>query len=93
MTFKNYYTTSSAIALKYDKEKKDPPKVIASGKGEIAENIIRIAKKNNIPIHQNEELVDILEILEINSYIPLEAYSAVAEILSLIYGFKNDKNT
>ena len=74
-----------AIALQYDSEHDDAPKVIAKGSGFIAQEIIKIARENDIEIHQDSNLVEILSTLEIDSIIPLEAYAAVAEILSFIY--------
>ena len=74
-----------AVALKYDKEKDPAPKVVAKGKGEIAENIIKIAEEQGITIRSDSNLVEILEKINIDAIIPLEAYSAVAEILNFIY--------
>jgi len=74
-----------AIALKYDKEKDPAPKVVAKGKGEIAENIIKIAEEQGITIRSDSNLVEILEKINIDAIIPLEAYTAVAEILNFIY--------
>lgn len=77
------YTELLAIALTYDE--KSPPKVVAKGKGEIATEIIKIAKDNNIPIHNNKELAAILSLLEIDDVIPKEAFLAVAKIIAYIY--------
>ena len=77
--------TTIAVALKYDKEKDSAPKIIAKGKGEIAENIIKIAEEQGITIRSDSNLVEILEKINIDAIIPLEAYAAVAEILNFIY--------
>jgi len=74
-----------AVALDFDKARDPAPKIIASGKGVIAENIIEIAKQHNIPIHEDKNLVEILSSLELDSFIPLEAYVTVAQILAFIY--------
>ena len=87
MNFKNYYKVVSAVALKYNKNIDLAPKIIASGKGELAKQIIAVAKKHNIPIKNDEELVNILELVEINSHIPIESYAIVANILSTIYNY------
>lgn len=84
------YNTKSAVALGYNAQDDQAPKVIAKGNGDIAEQIIAIAKKNNILIHKDKELTQMLSILEVNSHIPLEAYSVVAEILSYIYKANKD---
>ncbi|MDX1924760.1 MAG: EscU/YscU/HrcU family type III secretion system export apparatus switch protein [Rickettsiaceae bacterium] len=77
-----------AIALGYNKYQDIAPKILANGRGRIAEKIIEIAEELDIPIKENKELVKILSVLEIDSIIPLEAYSAVAEIISAVYKYK-----
>ena len=74
-----------AVALGYDRQKDNAPKVLAKGQGEIAEKIIEIARANNIEIRQDADLLQILKAVDINQEIPLEAFAAVAEIISYIY--------
>ena len=74
-----------AVALKYDQEKDHAPKVIAKGRGEIAEKIIEIAKTYNLPLYEDKNLVQILEALDLETEIPPELYRAVAEVLAFIY--------
>lgn len=74
-----------AVALGYDQQKDPAPRVTAKGRGLIAEQIIKVATEHNVPIRQDATLVDILEKLDIDSVIPLEAYTAVAEILKYVY--------
>lgn len=70
----------SAIALEY--EKGDiAPKVIASGKGYLAEKIIDTAEEYDIPVHKDAKLAKSLEEIELGEYIPRELYQVVAEIL------------
>ncbi len=76
---------SKAVAIKYDKEQHDAPHIIASGKGLIAEQIISLALANDIKVRKDEDLVELLSKIEIDSVIPLEAFTAIAEILSYIY--------
>ena len=80
-----------AIALKYDKQNDPAPKVVATGKGNIAEQIIAIAKENGIEIRKDATLASILSTLDLDALIPLEAYASVAEILSYIYGKNTEK--
>lgn len=82
--------TKLAVALKYERGKDDAPMVAAKGKGYVAHQIIELAKANNIEIRRDTDLVTLLEKLDINTPIPLEAYAAVAEILSYVYK-ANDK--
>ncbi len=73
----------TAIALSYDPSE-DAPKVIASGKGYIAEKIIAKAKEADIPLHKDEKLANTLSKLEIGDMIPPELYEVVAEILVFV---------
>ncbi|QCX34600.1 hypothetical protein FDN13_13310 [Caloramator sp. E03] len=79
-----------AATLKYDKTY-IAPKVTAIGFGEIAQKIIETAKKSDIPIVKNDELVNSLCTLSIDDYIPLELYETVAEIIAFIYSLNDTK--
>lgn len=74
-----------AVALRYDQEQNHAPKIVATGKGMIAENVIEKAKENNVPILEDESLVELLAELNINETIPEELYQAVAEVFAFIY--------
>ncbi|RDW19472.1 hypothetical protein CWR48_07030 [Oceanobacillus arenosus] len=74
-----------AAALKYEAEADYAPKVSATGKGIIADEIIKKAKENNIPIIEDATLVELLAELNINEVIPEELYQAVAEVFAFIY--------
>lgn len=74
-----------AVALKYDRKKDNAPRVIAKGRGEIAEKIIEVAKAHNVPLYEEKNLIQILEALDLETEIPPELYRAVAEVLSFIY--------
>ena len=72
-----------AVALSYDPAE-DAPKVIASGRGALAERIIEKAKEAEVPIHRDDKLADTLSRLEIGEMIPPELYEGVAEILVFV---------
>lgn len=72
-----------AIALEYDPND-DAPRVVASGKGVLAERIIEKAKEASVPIHQDHQLANTLSKLEIGEMIPPELYEVVAEILVFV---------
>lgn len=78
-----------AAAIKYDDQKDAAPKVIAKGRGVIAEKIIELAQKNNVVIKSDPALVQILSKLDIDEQIPVELYKAVAEILAFVYSANN----
>ena len=68
-----------AVALEYNPED-NAPKVIAIGRGALAEKIIEQAKQADVPIHKDDKLADTLSKLQIGDMIPPELYEVVAEI-------------
>lgn len=74
-----------AVALRYDDKKEKAPKVVAKGEGNVAKNIIKIAKENELPIQKDEDLIEMLSKVELDKEIPAELYKAVAEVFSFIY--------
>ncbi len=84
--------TKKAVALKYDREIDGAPKVTAKGKGKVAEKIIEIAKKHDIPIKDDPDLIEVLSSLEIDEEIPSEIYVAVAELLAFVYSMNSKRD-
>lgn len=78
-----------AVAIHYDKNTDNAPKIVAKGKGILAEKIIELAKKNDIPIHEDADLIEILSKLDLGQEIPPELYKLIAEILVYIYKSNN----
>ena len=74
-----------AVALKYKKEKDAAPRVVAKGRGTVAEKILETARAHNVPLHEDKNLVEVLEALDLETEIPPELYRAVAEVLAFIY--------
>jgi flagellar biosynthesis protein len=74
-----------AVALRYSGAQDDAPRVVAKGQGSVAEQIIALAKARGIEIRQDTDLVNLLAAVPLDAPIPIEAYVAVAEILSYIY--------
>lgn len=72
-----------AIALEYAPSD-DAPRVVASGKGILAEKIIEKAQESSVPIHRDDKLADTLSRLDIGEMIPPELYEVVAEILVFV---------
>lgn len=69
-----------AVALKYNAEQDLAPVVIASGYGEVAENIIDIAEQRGIPVYRDDSAASMLCMLEIGTTIPRDMYELVAAI-------------
>jgi flagellar biosynthesis protein len=76
---------TKAVALRYNAQREEAPRVVATGQGHIADQIVRIALDHGITVRQDADLVEILAKLDLDALIPLEAFAAVAEILSYIY--------
>lgn len=78
--------SSLAVALRYDGE--NAPKVTAKGYDDVAQQIIELAQKHNVPLSENKELVSLLATLELGEEIPEALYLAVAEIIAFAYMLK-----
>jgi flagellar biosynthesis protein len=75
----------AAAALYYDPKGSEAPEIIATGRGLIAEEIVRAARENDVPLHQDAGLVEALSKLDIGTVIPRELYVVVAEVLAFVY--------
>lgn len=85
-------TKKSALAVHYDKVKDNAPRVVAKGKGSIADKIIELAEQNNIPIHEDPDLIEVLSKLDLGQEIPPELYKLIAEVLVYVYRSNNKVN-
>ena len=72
-----------SVALEYTPGE-EAPKIIASGRGVLAEKIIEKAKESDVPIYEDSKLANTLANLEIGDMIPPELYGVVAEILVFV---------
>lgn len=80
--------TPVAIALEATGKqsgKPGSPKVVATGRGAIAEQILAIAFEKGVPVREDADLAQILAAVELDAEIPIDALAAVAEILSYVY--------
>ncbi|MDP4172799.1 MAG: EscU/YscU/HrcU family type III secretion system export apparatus switch protein [Bacteroidota bacterium] len=80
-----------AIALGYNIEKDNAPKILAKGSGELAERIIAIAKENKILIKDDPLLFDSLYSLEVGEEIPVRLFQVIAELLAFVYRVNGKK--
>lgn len=81
-----------AAALSYEKGQDGAPKVVASGRGHIAERIINIAKENNVPLFKDESSAEILCSTLPGSEIPEVLYQAIAEIYAVIFRMEKENS-
>lgn len=75
---------ATAVALRYEQDDA-APKVVAKGRGFVAENIIQAAKQNAVPLYQNKTLAGMLMAVDLDREIPPQLYTAVAEVLAYVY--------
>lgn len=73
-----------AIALSYEPGEDSAPKILATGKGALADKIIEKAKEADVPLYRDDKLAATLSRLEIGDAIPPELYQVVAEILVFV---------
>ena len=74
--------TSIAVALQYDAP--NAPRVVATGRGEVGEAIIRAARENGVPLEHNPALAEALSQVELDTEIPEDLYRAVAAVIGFV---------
>ena len=84
--------THLAVAMQYETKKMKAPKVLAKGERKVAEEIVKLADNNYIPIVENEPLArSIYRTTKVGQEVPGELYQAVAEILAFVYKLKKQR--
>jgi flagellar biosynthesis protein len=81
--------TKKAAALRYAQGRDQAPRVVAKGRGKIAEKILDLARRHNVPLVEDRNLMQMLEALDVDTEIPPELYQAVAEVLVFVYRLNN----
>lgn len=76
---------AKAVAIQDASQSGNLPRLVAAGHGAVAEQILQIAWANDIKVREDADLVEILSAIDVDSDIPIEAFAAVAEILSYVY--------
>jgi flagellar biosynthesis protein FlhB len=78
--------THIAIAVRYRKDEGGAPRVVAKGKGQLAESMREVARSNGIPIMQDIPLARLLyKKVKVGGQVPADSYKAVAAILAVVY--------
>ena len=84
--------TVRVVALRYEPEassrggaSRAAPEVVAKGRGEIARRILEIARRHDVPVRQDADLLPLLAACELGEEIPTELYAAVAELLAFLF--------
>jgi flagellar biosynthesis protein len=74
-----------AVALHHDAAESKSPRVVATGRGSVAEQILQMAFASGVPVRTDSDLAEVLAAVELDTVIPVEAFVAVAEILAYVY--------
>jgi flagellar biosynthesis protein len=74
-----------AVAIKYEKDRRAAPHVVAAGKGPLAQRIVEVAAAAGVPVLKEPRIAGLLANLPPGTEIPPDLYQAVAEILVFIY--------
>ena len=74
-----------AVALRYDAQREEAPRLVAKGQRLVAERIVELAQEHGIHIHEDPGLVALLSKLDVDAEVPPELYQAVAEVLAFVY--------
>ena len=74
-----------AIGLKYNSEEQDSPTVIAKGFGDLADEIIALAKQSGVMIHEDPYLSDLLARMDLGQEVPESLYHVIAELIAFSY--------
>ena len=82
--------TDKAVALHYTEEL-PAPIVLASGRGKMAEAIVRIARNSGVTLVSDPGLADALIPLDVNSLIPESLYEVIAALLVYVRGLGTQK--
>lgn len=78
-------TRQTAVAVTAPKNEDSLPIITASGRGALADRILRLAFDNGVRVREDKDLADMLARIDIDSPVPTQALLAVAEILSYVY--------
>ncbi len=79
-----------AVALRYNRDKEQAPRIVAKGSGYLAERIIEVARAHGVTIYEDKELIELLSRIELYQVIPVELYQIIAEVLAFVYRLNKD---
>ena len=78
-------TQLKAVAVKYDVEKGRAPKIVATGKGLIAQEILKVAEEHSVPLYEDVTMANLLSKLDLETEVPPALFSMVSEVLAFVY--------
>ena len=81
----------NAVALRYDAAANFAPRVVAKGRGEVADQILATARAHGVPVREDKDLVELLSACELLEEIPIELYTAVAHVLAYLHALNQER--
>lgn len=82
-----------AVALEYDEDDDEAPRVTAKGEGKLADKIIELAEREDVPLYEDEDLVELLYGLDLDEQIPPSLYEVVAEVFAFLYRLNEEQGS
>jgi len=79
-----------AVGLRYASDDSSAPRVVARGRGELAERILSVAEEHGVPVRRDPDLLQLLAISQVGEEIPIEVYGAVAQLISFLWTLNAD---
>ena len=79
------------VALRHAAGDEAAPGGVAKGRGDIGQRILDVAAKHGIPVREDADLLELLTLCEVGEEIPVELYSAVAQLLAYLYRINEER--
>ncbi len=71
--------------MRYASDSDSAPRVVARGRGELAERILAVAEEHGVPVRRDPDLLQLLAVSQVGEEIPTEVYGAVAQLISFLW--------
>lgn len=79
-----------AVGLRYDPGSEGAPRVVARGRGELAERLLAIAEEHGVPIRRDPDLLQYLSATRVGDEVPEEVYAAVAALIAFLWRMNDE---
>lgn len=80
-----------AVGIQYGRDAQGAPRVVVKGRGEVAAQILAAAELAGVPVRRDRDLAQLLAAVDLGDEIPLEAYSAVAEVIAFLWRLNGEQ--
>lgn len=80
-----------AIGLRYERDGDSAPRVVAKGRGELAERLLAIAEEHGVPVRRDPDLLQFLTASQVGDEVPEEVYGAVAGLIAFLWRLNGEQ--